>query len=132
MKPTRLVTMSLMCLLATLSGCSRVYNFDGKIVDGDGKGIEGASINFYPHDWTRQEFGRANGTSEADGSFKADWGSAVGVEIFNMVVSKEGYREQVQIVKADARDLRIVMERVGHFDALNTPRVNRVPPTPAE
>lgn len=121
-----------MCLLATLSGCSRVYNFDGKIVDGDGNGIEGASINFYPHDWTRQEFGRADGTSKADGSFKADWGSAVGVEIFNIVVSKEGYREQVQLVKADARDLRIVMERFSNTDALNAPRVNRVPQSSAE
>lgn len=132
MAPTRLVTLSLMCLLATLSGCSRVYSVDGKIVDGDGNGIEGASINFYPHDWKRQEFGRADGTSEADGSFKADWGNAVGVELFNMVVSKEGYREQVQLVKADARDLRIVMERVGNTDSMNTPRFDESHPSPAE
>jgi hypothetical protein len=112
MKPPQLVTLALMILLAAVSGCSRVYSFDGEIVDGDGTPIAGASVNFYPHDWTHPEFGRADGISEEDGSFKAGWGSAVGVEYFNMVVSKDGYREQVQLVKADAKNLRVVMERV--------------------
>ena len=112
MKSPRLVALALVMLLLTVSGCSRIYSFDGQIVDGDGKPIAGASVNFYPHDWKRQEFGREDGKSEEDGSFKAGWGSAVGVEYFNMVVMKDGYREQVLLVKADAKNLRVVMERV--------------------
>ncbi len=111
MKPPRLVTLVLMVLLALVPGCSQVYRFDGKIVDGDGTPIGGASVNFYPHDWERQGFGRADGISEEDGSFEAVWGSATGVEYFYMVLSKGGYREQVQLVKADAKNLRVVMER---------------------
>jgi len=111
MKPPRLVALAIMMLLASVTGCSRVYYFEGEIVDGDGAPIAGALVNIYPHDWARQEFGRADGISEEDGSFKAEWGSAVGVEYFNMVVSKDRYREQVQLVRADAKNLRIVMQR---------------------
>ncbi|MFN7289983.1 MAG: hypothetical protein ACK5YR_21775 [Pirellula sp.] len=112
MKPLQFVTLVLMMLLATVSGCSRVYFFDGQIVDGDGRPIVGASVNLYPHDWPRMEFGRADDKSEEDGSFKANWGSAVGIEYFNMIVTKDGYREQVLLVKADTKELRVVMERV--------------------
>ena len=109
-------------LLAVISGCSRNYSFDGEIVDGDGKPIAAASINFYPHEWKRKEFGRADGVSAEDGTFKADWGSAVGVKFFHMVVSKDGYREQIQLVEADAKKLRVVMERVhrpNHPDSMD-------------
>ncbi|XZE36699.1 hypothetical protein SH501x_002283 [Pirellulaceae bacterium SH501] len=64
-----------------------------------------------PHDWARQQSASADGISEEDGSFKAEWGSAVGVEYFSMVVSKDGCREQVQFVRADAKNLRVVMQR---------------------
>lgn len=64
-----------------------------------------------PHDWARQEFASEDGIYEEDDSFIAEWGSAVGVEYFSMVLSKDGYREQVQLVRADAKNLRVVMQR---------------------
>jgi hypothetical protein len=112
MKPSFLLLLAFITLLTTVQGCSRIYRFDGTIVDGDGKPIAGASINFYPHDWKRQEFGREDGRSEEDGTFKAGWGSAVGVKYFNIVAAKDGYREHVQLITADAKNLRIVLERL--------------------
>lgn len=112
MKPSLIALLVFAMLFAAIPGCSRIYRFEGVIVDGDGNPIGGALINLYPHDWKREEFGRPDGTSEADGTFKASWGSAVGIEFFNMVIAKDGYREQEQLVRAGARNLRIVLERI--------------------
>ena len=111
MKSKLVIPLVFATLLATVSGCSRVYLFDGLVVDGDGQPIAGATIIVYPHDWERPSFERSDGTSDDDGSFEANWGNAVGVEYFRMVVSKDGYKEHERLVEADARDLRIVMER---------------------
>ena len=112
MKPSQMMLVILATVLAAALGCSRGYLFEGIVVDGDGNPIGGATINLYPHDWKRQSFGRPDGTSEEDGTFKANWGSAVGIGFFQMVVEKEGFREQQQLVKADAKNLRILLERI--------------------
>lgn len=130
----RSVVLTLALLPAVISGCSRNYSFDGEIVDGDGKPIAAASINVYPHEWKRKEFGSTDGISAEDGTFNADWGNAVGVKFFHMVVSKDGYREQIQLVKADAKKLRVVMERVQpphHPEPRNAHEADAEPTSPS-
>ena len=78
MKPSTAIILAL--LLLVLPGCSRLYDFDGVIVDGDGLPIVGATVTLYPHDWKRPTHLGANGESGEDGKFDAAWGNAVGVE----------------------------------------------------
>jgi hypothetical protein len=103
------------CMLALLvlavPGCSRLYDFDGIIVDGDGAPVAGASVTLYPHDWERPTQLGGNGESGDDGKFEATWGNAVGVDYFRIVISADGYRESEQLVEADQKNLRIVLER---------------------
>ena len=69
-------------LILSLSGCSRLYDFEGIVVDGDGQPISGATIMLYPHDCERPTQFRNDGISGEDGSFVATWGVAVGVDYF--------------------------------------------------
>ncbi len=105
-------------ILASISGCSRKYLFDGIVVDSGGNPIAGAVVLLNPSDWPAKSYdypdkppvpGLEN-VSEADGSFKATWGYAVGVKSFRMVVIKDGFKDNTQIVKADAKGIRVVME----------------------
>lgn len=73
----------------------------------------------YPHDWERPTQRRADGESGDDGKFDASWGSAGGVDYFRLVVSADGYRESEQLVEADRKHLRIVLER--EADAADLP-----------
>ena len=66
-----------------------------------------STIKFYPDEWKRQEFGRADGISAEDGKFNANWRNAVGVKFFHMVVSKDEYREQIQLVKGLGPDTTV-------------------------
>lgn len=99
-------------LILSLSGCSQLYTFEGIVVDGDGQPISGAAIMLYPHNWERPSRIGNNGTSGDDGTFVATWCCAVGVDFFRMAVSMDGYREQDPLVKADEKNLRIVLERL--------------------
>lgn len=110
-------------LLSTVSGCSRIYRFTGTVVDGDGNPISDARIALYPHDWEQPSSDHSDGTSNGDGGFEATWGSAVGVEYFRMVVSKEGYKDHLRLVEADAKDLRIVLERANNVDLSDNVRM---------
>lgn len=102
---------NLALLLLVLPGCSRLYHFDGVIVDGDGAPIAGATVTLYPHDWDRPSQLGGDGESDEDGKFEATWGNAVGVEYFNMVITADGYRESELLVAADRKNLRIVLQR---------------------
>ncbi len=100
----------------------------GNHCHGDGQPIAGATILLYPSGWERPSFERDDGTSDLDGSFQANWGLAVGVDFFRMVVSNPGYREHERLVEADATGLRIVMERVSNADDgadLESPRLTK-------
>lgn len=107
--------------LTAVSGCSELYHFTGVVVDGDGVPVSGASIFLRPHDWEAPSWdykpskpatpGTMN-TSDADGTFEACWGSNPSVEFFRMTIVKEGYKTSEQIVVANAKDVRIVLERV--------------------
>ena len=119
MRPNFVKLVLLAAVLTTVSGCSRVYLFDGIVVDGDGQPIADATIVVYPHDWKRPSHDLADGISNSDGSFEAIWGSAVGVEYFHMVVTKDGYREHLRLVEADEKELRIVLERSTHAEDVN-------------
>ena len=98
-------------LVVSLPGCSRVYLFDGIVVDGGGNPIANATVMLFPHDWKRPVQFRADGESGDDGKFDANWGSAVGVDYFRIVIAADGYRETEQLVEADRKNLRIVLER---------------------
>lgn len=114
MKPKLPTLFILATLLATVAGCSRVYIFDGIVVDGDGQPIVDATIIVYPLDWEQPSLDRTDGVSDSDGAFEANWGNAVGVEYFRMIVSKDGYREHNRLVEADEKNLRIVLERMSN------------------
>jgi len=96
----------------SIAGCSRAYQFEGIVVDGDGIPIQDATIIVYPHGDDRPSYDQVDGTSEETGRFEATWGLAPGINFFQMIVSADGYRPNKRIVEADANDLRIVMERI--------------------
>ena len=106
-------------LLTSLTGCSRLYQFEGVVVDGDGNPISAALVCLRPHDWPARSIRRpasprklgAPNTSDNDGTFEATWGNAVGVEFFTMAVIKDGFKDNTQTVPADAKDIRVAMER---------------------
>ena len=95
----------------TVCGCSRTYTFTGIIVDGEGKPVGGATIVVYPVDWNRPVVPEKGATSKADGNFTANWGHAVGIKYFSLVVTGDGFMKQVRIVSADQRGIRVVLEK---------------------
>ena len=111
MKPSFPMLIMLAVVLAAVSGCSQLYLFDGIVVDGDGQPIANATIVVYPLGWKRSSQNLGGGTSNNDGTFEANWSTAVGVEYFRMIVSKDGYQEHLRLVEADKKNLRIVLER---------------------
>jgi hypothetical protein len=111
MKTIQSSLLALTALFICVSGCGRTYSFSGVVVDGNGNGIADARIVLFPSDWKRPEYDEAqnDGKTESDGTFEAGWCCATGVKFFRMVTSKSGYHEDVRIVSADEKNLRVVL-----------------------
>jgi hypothetical protein len=94
-----------------VTSCSRVYQFAGIVIDGDGQPIAGATFAINPHDWDEPDSFDSHDRSAEDGTFETGWGSAVGVEFFRFKTRCDGFVEDERIVEADAKNLRIVLAR---------------------
>lgn len=112
MKTTPVLLLILTIMFAAVSGCGQIYTIAGVTVDGDGNPIGSASIYLYPHGQERQPIARPNGTSEDNGAFEAGYGTATGIKFFQIVVSKAGFKDHQQLVEANAKNVRIVLERL--------------------
>ena len=110
MKPLSLPFVLLTMLITATLGCSRVYQFDGIVVDGQGIGIDDAQIFLYPHDAKKPESTEGQKTL-SDGTFEAGWCCTPGIQFFRMTVSKIGYDDDNRIITADEKNIRVVLSR---------------------
>ena len=103
------------CILAVVvlssAGCSRLYDFAGVVIDGDGNPIPNASFAINPHGWDAPGRFDPSSKSGPDGRFTVSWGNATGVEYFTFVTACEGFANDSRVVAADATDIRIVLAR---------------------
>ena len=110
MRPSKPVSVALVCCL--LNSCSRIYDFYGLVIDGDGRPISGATFHINPHDWPEPGWCNPADASGRDGRFEASWGSAVGVELFRFVTTCDGYQPDRRLVLADSDEgIRVVLAR---------------------
>lgn len=109
--------IALAALMLLVPGCSRVYEFTGIIVDGSGNPISNAVVSVWPVTFETtpceaEPQNVSNANCDETGAFSLGWCCAVGVEFFRMKVTADGFKDDFRIVEADAKDLRIVLERI--------------------
>jgi hypothetical protein len=111
MKAFQVSLLAFTALFACVSGCSRAYSFTGVVVDGNGVGIADANIVLFPSDWKRSEHNdeQSNGKTKSDGTFEATWCCDTGVKFFTMITSKPGYHGDVRLVRADEKNVRVLL-----------------------
>lgn len=102
---------SVFILLILLSSCSRSYSFQGRVVDGDGIPIAGATFAITPHKHSLPDNSNTSNVSGKDGTFNVHWCCVPGISLFKLRTKCSGYKDDVRLVKADDSMLRIVMEK---------------------
>lgn len=104
-------TRCVFILLILLSGCTRSYSFQGRVVNGDGVPIEGATFAITPHKHALPDDSNATGVSGKNGAFHIHWRCVPGVSLFKLRTKCLGYKDDIRLVRADDSTLRIVMEK---------------------
>ena len=97
--------------LIVLSGCTRSYSFQGRVVNGDGLPIEGATFAITPHKHALPDDSNTSAVSGKDGAFHIHWSCVPGISLFKLRTKCSGYKNDVRLVRAEDSTLSIVMEK---------------------